>query len=342
MIMMNLEQFSLEQRRSLFELLSLEFIVEANPEGTTTFGAQNIGYDAVALCASLMLVSVLVCHFLHVGITKDLIVGTTRCVAQLSLVGYILVPVFKSSSPELVIGIALIMLTLAAFETRSRPKHFLDRHMLSVAWLSLTTASGVVLLFGLVAVFRVHPLWEPQYLIPTLGMLLGNSLNAVSLALNSCLSQLHSDKDIIESLIACGASRWETVREVGGKALQDSLMIVVNQLNVTGVVAIPGMMTGQILSGTDPDLAARYQIVIWLLIATTCVFAAALAVILTIYQVVDSATRVRANAINTRTSKHADLVIRSIRTIWTCLVKVFCCCIKRNEHEVGYAELGDS
>ena len=120
------------------------------------------------------------------------------------------------------------------------------------------------------AVIRPEPWWSPRYAIPLLGMLLGNSLSAVSLALDSLLKSLRGGLP----LLAFGATRAEATQGAVAAALQTGTTSIVNTLNVVGLVTIPGMMTGQVLGGAAPPKAASYQVLILALILCTTFLAA--------------------------------------------------------------------
>jgi putative ABC transport system permease protein len=128
------------------------------------------------------------------------------------------------------------------------------------SWLMAALAIGVIL--------RVRPWYEPQYAIPLLGMILGNTLNGVSLGLDRLGGELTGRRDQVESLLALGASRWEAARGPIRQAVRTGLIPTINAMMVVGIVSLPGMMTGQLLAGTSPVEAVKYQVVIMFLIAS--------------------------------------------------------------------------
>ena len=103
--------------------------------------------------------------------------------------------------------------------------------------------------------------------IPIAGMVLGNSMNGIALALDRLFAETRSRAGEIEGLLALGASPWEAVRDPLRASLRAGLTPILNSLKAVGLVFIPGMMTGQILGGADPLTAVRYQIVVMLMIA---------------------------------------------------------------------------
>lgn len=116
-------------------------------------------------------------------------------------------------------------------------------------------------------IIRVDPWYDPQYVIPLLGMVLGNALTGTSLALDRFMEDVVGKRSQIESLLALGATRWEAAHETIKEALRTGMIPTINSMMVLGVVSLPGMMTGQMLAGVEPTNAVRYQIVIYFTIA---------------------------------------------------------------------------
>jgi len=117
------------------------------------------------------------------------------------------------------------------------------------------------------AVIGVRPWYEPQYVIPLAGMVLGNALNGISLCLDQLLETLDERRELIETALALGATSWEAARDVLRDAVRTGMIPNINSMSVAGIVALPGMMTGQILAGSDPVQAVAYQIVVMFMIA---------------------------------------------------------------------------
>jgi putative ABC transport system permease protein len=114
------------------------------------------------------------------------------------------------------------------------------------------------------------PFWHPQYFIPLAGMVVGNSMTALGLALDRLFSDLKARRDEVEMMLCLGATANEASSGIFKGALKAGMIPSINSLAGVGLVFIPGMMTGQILSGEDPVLAIRYQIVVmFMLVAST-------------------------------------------------------------------------
>ncbi|HZD05149.1 MAG TPA: iron export ABC transporter permease subunit FetB [Longimicrobiales bacterium] len=254
----------------------------------------QIGYPELALGAVLLLVDLALSIAFRLGLTRDLVVASVRMVVQLLLVGLVLDWVFDARSPWIILGIALLMAALAAVAAVNRTQ----RRFRGVYWDSLVTilaASFLVTGFALLGVIRADPWFDPQYLIPLLGMLLGNALNGISLGLDRFMEGCARGRGRIESLLALGATRWEAARHEVREAMRVGLIPVVNAMMIMGVVSLPGMMTGQILAGADPGDAVRYQILIMFMIAS-CVALATFGVVGLAYRTLfDHRHRLRAD-----------------------------------------------
>jgi putative ABC transport system permease protein len=238
-----------------------------------------LGWPQVALAGLLLLVNVGLSVALRLGLAKTLLVAGARMTVQLVLVGLILEWVFALESPLPVLGIALVMATLASVTAANRTR----RRFRGIYWdslLSVVTGSMVVTGVALAGVVRAEPWHDPQYIIPMLGMVLGNSLNGISLGLDRFTSTLYDRGELINSRLALGANRWEAARSEIREAIRTALVPTINSMLVMGVVSLPGMMTGQILAGAAPVDAVRYQMVIVFMIASAAALSSLGAILL--------------------------------------------------------------
>ncbi|ODN75298.1 hypothetical protein L202_06480 [Cryptococcus amylolentus CBS 6039] len=107
-----------------------------------------------------------------------------------------------------------------------------------------------------------HPFWQPDQYIPIIGMILGNAISSLGIALNTTHKEFSENKDKVETYLALGASRFEACKPIAVSALKLALLPTVNQLSVIGLISIPGMMTGAIVGGKSVEQAARLQMII--------------------------------------------------------------------------------
>lgn len=245
-----------------------------------TAGAYHgLGLFEVGLSALLLLINVALSVVLRLGLGRSLLVASARMVVQLLLVGLILEWIFSLQSPLAVLAIAAVMASLAAITAANRSQ----RSFAGIYWDCLISVAGSAMLvtgLALSGIVRVDPWFDPQYVIPMLGMVLGNSLNGISLGLDRFTSILHNRAGIIQSRLALGASRWEAARSEVSEALRTAMVPLINSMLVMGIVSLPGMMTGQILAGAAPTDAVRYQIVIVFMIASATALASLAAILL--------------------------------------------------------------
>ncbi|KAK9840558.1 hypothetical protein WJX81_000987 [Elliptochloris bilobata] len=265
-------------------------------------GPTYIPPTAIAIGAAVIVVNAAVSLWLQLGLHWQLAVGAVRCIVQLSVLGYILVPIFRYNYWWLVLLYGCFMLLVGAYEAVSRPAYSYTG-MLAKVVACVGSSAAVFLAYTLVLVVRTEPWWQAQYFIPILGMLLGNAISGVSVGLSTLLEELATGKDRIELKLAIGASRWEATQETLQRATRVALTPILNQMNVVGIVSIPGMMTGQILSGSDPSQAARYQMIIMFMIAATTAAGSVSTLMLATFYIVDGSARLRTDRLHRRERK---------------------------------------
>lgn len=221
-------------------------------------------FDLV-IATGLVVAAGLVSLGLRLGLEKRLAVAAVRTVVQLLLVGYILRFVFDLNHPAPVIAIMLVMTFIAGHAAVQRVTRRFPG-MLVYAFITLVL-SGLTTTFVVTGlIIHVTP-WRPQYAIPLLGMILGNGLTGISISLDLALESFAERRNEIEMELALGATRWEAAQRPLRESVRRGMIPIINSMTVVGIVSLPGMMTGQILSNTDPLTAVKYQIVVMFMIA---------------------------------------------------------------------------
>jgi len=167
---------------------------------------------------------------------------------------------------------------------------------------------------ALSAVIPTQPAFDSRYLIPLMGMLLGSSCSAVAVGLSAALEDLSLGASKVEALLAMGASRTEATHHVIRRGVRMALINQVNTLNVTGLVTIPGMMTGQILGGSDPSVAARYQTMILFLLAASTAFSATSTIYSATFTIVGARHSLQAELITSK-SPSKDVLLLALRAL---------------------------
>ncbi len=221
----------------------------------------------LAVAAGLVLGLAALSWRLHLGTSAAMLVAALRTTVQLFLVGWVLRAVFAQANPLWVGGIACIMLAVAGREVVARQKHrFRGLWGYGLGTGAMFTSSFSVTALALVALLEPRPWYDPRYAIPLLGMILGNTMNGVSLALDRLTSEARQRAGQIEAQLLLGRTARQAIAEIRVLSMRTGLMPMINAMAAAGVVSLPGMMTGQILAGNPPMEAVKYQILIMFLI----------------------------------------------------------------------------
>ena len=202
------------------------------------------------------------------GQVDRLAIAAVRLTIQIALLGSILGVIFAAKSPLLMLLIALGMTAISAYTVGSRQSSSGTRLRLE-AFGAILVAAASVMSLAIVLVLDVHPWYDARIVIPMLGMILGNSVNGVALAAERLDNDLRSGRELIELRLSLGAHWRQASLPAARAAVAAALTPTINSMMIAGIVAVPGMMTGQILAGADVHRALRYQILMYLLIAGT-------------------------------------------------------------------------
>jgi putative ABC transport system permease protein len=195
---------------------------------------------------------------------REILISTTRMTLQLILTGYILVYLFDNPNPLLTIAVIILMEVFAVYNTFKRSKTKLSNNIKKIIALSMTCGTLVSLLFFLLVVVGVSPWYDPRYFIPIAGMLIGNSMTGISLGVTRLVDGMLTQKHLIESTLMLGATPKVACKQIVDNAFDSAILPTINSMVGMGIVFLPGMMTGQILSGTSPVTAIEYQVAIML------------------------------------------------------------------------------
>lgn len=195
---------------------------------------------------------------------KEIVISSIRMTLQLILTGYILMFVFKNSNPFLTILIIGIMEAFAVNNIFKRVKKNLSPKLKKTIVFSMLLGTISSLLFFIFVVINLSPWYDPRYFIPIAGMLIGNSMTGISLGINKLIDGMYVQKHLVESALMLGATPKAASKEIVDTAFESAILPTINSMIGMGIVFLPGMMTGQILSGISPVTAIKYQIAIML------------------------------------------------------------------------------
>ncbi|RED51582.1 ABC transporter permease [Aestuariispira insulae] len=227
----------------------------------------QLGYLDLLPAALLVIFNAGLSILMQLGLLRVLAVSVIRMVIQLSLIGLILTWLFDSANPVFILGIALVMLLLAGREAWARQdKKFSGIWGYGIGTGAMLMAASLATAVGLGSAIRPDPWYMPQYAIPMLGMILGNCLTGISLGLDTLTATALRERQAIESRLALGQPRLIALSGVTRQAMRTGMMPIINSMAATGIISLPGMMTGQILAGVEPMQAIQYQMLIMFLI----------------------------------------------------------------------------
>lgn len=246
----------------------------------------------LALAALLLIIPAAISIALKLGLQKRLGIAAVRTVVQLTFIGFVLEWVFDLNRWYYVLPVLLVMLLAAARAAIKRSeKRFPGAYV--AAFGSLVLASTVTAFSVTEVVIGVDPWYAPRYVIPLIGMLLGNGLNGISLGLDRLLNDLVKQRRSVEARLALGASTWQAVLPWMRQGVRSGMVPIINSMMVVGLVSLPGMMTGQILAGASPINAVAYQILIMFMIAAATALGVILLCLLCYRVLADPEERVR-------------------------------------------------
>lgn len=233
-------------------------------------GIVELGIKQFGLIYLLLIIVLFVMKKCQIKQTKLLIVATLRMTLQLFLAGLILTHIFQYPHPAFTLLYLIIMTGFSVHMALSKYKTMNKRFKLIIA-LSLSATGCAILVFYIVAVVQVN-LFNPQYTIPISGMIMGNAVKGVSLGLKTFNENIKTGRNKIDTLINMGVKPQKALLPFVNQAIETATLPTILSMTGMGIISLPGMMTGQMISGTLPQTAILYQISIIIAItAATCV-----------------------------------------------------------------------
>jgi putative ABC transport system permease protein len=227
-----------------------------------------LSHSDLAIAASLVVLLALLSLRLQAGISAQLLIAALRTAVQLTLIGLVLKTLFANAHLGWVSLLALLMLLVAGREVMARQeRRFAGWWGYSIGTVSMFLSSFTVTIFALVAILGDSPWYAPQYAIPLLGMLLGNTMSGIAIALDRLTQSAWQQRGVIEARLMLGERARDAIADLRRQAIRSGLIPIINAMAAAGIVSLPGMMTGQILAGAPPVEAVKYQILIMFLIA---------------------------------------------------------------------------
>jgi len=254
----------------------------------------------LSIAALLVLAMAALSWRMQLGLTGSLLIAAARTVVQLLLIGLVLKTLFEHVDLLWVSGIALIMLLAAGREVMARQqRRFIGWWGFGLGTGAMFVSSFAIAVLALTTIIGTDPWYTPQYAVPLLGMLLGNTMSGIALALDRLTQTAWQQRTIIEQRLMLGATRTEAIAEIRRDAMRSGMMPIINGMAAAGLVSLPGMMTGQILAGSPPLEAVKYQILIMFLISAGTGFGVTAALWLASKRLFDDRHRLRLDQLST-------------------------------------------
>lgn len=220
----------------------------------------------LALALGMMAIAIGLSAWERLGLEWSLAIATGRTILQLLVVGYILAFIFALNNPWAVLAVLGVMLTIAAVVARNRISKKIPQ-VLPLVWGSILVSTALTLSYTNLLVIQPIKWYQPQYLIPLAGIVLGNAMNGAAIAGERLVSTINASQLEIETHLSLGATPQQAVAQYRKDAIKAGLIPTLNQMMVVGIVTLPGTISGQLLSGVDPLDAASYQILIMFMLA---------------------------------------------------------------------------
>jgi putative ABC transport system permease protein len=229
----------------------------------------SITLGEVAASLALIAVAIAVSFWRRAELEQDIAVAVLRSFLQLTAVGYVIQAIFDTDSLWLVAALLAGMVGFGTWTARGRAKGVPGAAgpiLLGLA-VSAAVTLGLVLALG---VFEA----TPRYLVPVGGMVIGNSMTAVAVALNRLADEMHDGRRQIEAMLALGATSFQAARAIVARSLRSGMIPLVDSTKTTGIVFFPGTMVGMLVAGAEPVDAVRLQIVLlWVLLGAVALAA---------------------------------------------------------------------
>ena len=254
----------------------------------------SLGVVDLVIGAALIVLLAISLHSISQRLARDTVIAAVRTTIQLLLIGLVLKVLFANVDILWLGALATTMLLVAAREIRAR-----QQRAFSGAWgyglgtLSMFISTFSVTLLALTVVIGPQPWYEPRYAIPLLGMVMGNSMSSISLTLDGLTRQAWQQRELIETRLTLGSDWRLAISTIRRDSVRAGLTPIINAMAAAGIVSLPGMMTGQILAGSPPVEAVKYQILIMFLIATSTGFGVMIAAWLGCRRLFDERQRLR-------------------------------------------------
>lgn len=220
----------------------------------------------LGFAVALMVVTIALSAWERLGLEMSLLTAIGRTILQLMVLGYALDFIFALDSGYAVLAILAVILTISAIVTRNNISQKIP-FVLPLVWGAMFISTVIAVFYTNALIIQPERWFEPRYVIPLAGMVLGGAMNAATLAGERLAKTIDSSHLEIETHLSLGATWQQAVAQYRKDAIRAGFMPIINQMTLVGMVTLPGVFTGQLLGGVKAGEAASYQIVILFAIA---------------------------------------------------------------------------
>jgi putative ABC transport system permease protein len=215
---------------------------------------------------ALMAIAIGLSVWEKLGLELNLALATGRTILQLIVLGYVLDFIFAVNNVWAVVGILTIILTLSAIVARNRISQKIPL-VLPVVWIAIFASTSLTLIYTNFLIIQPDRWYEPRYLIPLGGILIGNAMNAAAVAGERLVSSINQFPTEIETHLSLGATPQQAVSLYRKDAIKAAFVPTLNQMMLIGMVTIPTFTSGQLLAGVSALEAVSYEVLIIFMVA---------------------------------------------------------------------------
>lgn len=243
--------------------------------------AVDLSLFSMIMCGVLLVIPILATHYLKIGLTRNLLISTARMVVQLMLIGFFLEFLFEYNSFFLNIFWFLLMIIAAVISVVNN-SGLIIKHFIKPVFLSLFISNMFVTLYFNFFIAQLDFIFDARYLIAIGGMILGNTLRSNVVGLGNFYKAVQREENLYHYKLSLGATKYEALLPFAKQSFKAAIEPTIATMATMGIVSLPGMMTGQLLGGSVPLVAIKYQIAIMVAILASSVISIGLSILFTI------------------------------------------------------------
>lgn len=234
----------------------------------------ELNFFDLTIAIGLMVIAIGLSVWQKIGLELNLAFATVRTILQLLVLGYVLDFILALNNLWAVLAILAVMLTLAAIVAKNRITQKIPL-VLPLVWGSMLLSTAFTVMYANLLIIQPDNWFQPQYVIPLAGIVLGNAMNAAAIAGERFVSTINASHLEIETHLSLGATPQQAIKQYKKDSIRAGLIPTINQMMIIGMVTIPAFMSGLIISGVDYDKipfqasseAASYQILLMFMVA---------------------------------------------------------------------------